>query len=293
MRIPFVAALACLLFAGCAPRSLPLEVVDRAAGAEVVFLGESHDNPTHHARQADFAGALKPRAVVWEMLTAENAAQITPDLIADRAALESALDWEQRGWPDFAMYYPIFQAASAARHYGAELPREQARRAREAGIATAFGGEARDYGLDRALPASEQGAREALQQEAHCNALPERMLAPMVGIQRLRDAMLARAALRALRETGGPVVVITGNGHARKDWGAPAHIARVAPGVRVFSLGQTEGGQTEGGQTEDGQGAGSYDAVLDADAPARDDPCEAFRGMNPAPASVPSPAAAE
>lgn len=292
MRNPVVllvaAALSFLLFAGCAPRSVPDEVTERAAGADVVFLGETHDNPTHHARQASLAAALKPRAVIWEMLTAENAAQITPDLIADRAALEAALDWEQRGWPDFAMYYPIFPAAVGARHYGAELPREQARRAREDGIAAAFGKDAREYGLDRALPAAEQGAREALQQEAHCNALPERMLAPMVGIQRLRDAMLARAALQALRETGGPVVVITGNGHARKDWGAPAHIARVAPEVQVFSL-----GQTEGGRTEDGQGTGRFDALLDANAPAREDPCEAFRSMNPAPASVPSPAAAQ
>jgi uncharacterized iron-regulated protein len=66
------------------------------------------------------------------------------------------------------------------------------------------------------------------------------MLPGMVEAQRLRDARFAQTALRALEETGGPVAVITGNGHARTDRGMPRALARLAPGVDVLSLGQLE-----------------------------------------------------
>ena len=71
----------------------------------------------------------------------------------------------------------------------------------------------------------------------------------------------------ALEETGGPVAVITGNGHARQDWGVPVYLRRVQPGVSLFALGQSEGGQI----------AGTFDQVLDSPPIERPDPCNAFR----------------
>jgi uncharacterized iron-regulated protein len=105
-----------------------------------------------------------------------------------------------------------------------------------------------------------------MQFEAHCEALPEEMLPVMVDLQRLRDAVLARAVKRALDETGGPVAVIAGNGHARKDWGAPAALGRVSD-VPVFALGIVEPGGEEG----------AFDAVETVPAVEREDPCEVFR----------------
>jgi hypothetical protein len=67
---------------------------------------------------------------------------------------------------------------------------------------------------------------------------------------------------------GAPVVVITGNGHAREDWGAP-HLLRTAePGVSVFSLGQGEAGRMPDG---------IFGAMIDGPATDRGDPCDAFR----------------
>ncbi|MFQ5438448.1 MAG: hypothetical protein ACE5DK_06425, partial [Paracoccaceae bacterium] len=48
------------------------------------------------------------------------------------------------------------------------------------------------------------------------------------------------AALAAVRVTGGPVVVITGNGHARRDWGMPRALRTVAPEISILSIGQYE-----------------------------------------------------
>ncbi|WP_435257621.1 ChaN family lipoprotein [Thioclava sp. FR2] len=232
--------------------------------ADVVILGEVHDNPVHHENQAAFVAAIQPKAVVWEMIPEEIA---VPADVTEAASLARALNWEARGWPDFSMYHPIFAAAGGARHYGAEVPRDLARRAvREGAMAVAADGAL--FGLDRDLPEAEQAAREAEQMAAHCDALPEELLPGMVQAQRLRDATLARAVLRALEEVGPPVAVITGSGHARKDWGLPSVLARAAPSVSVLSIGQIEGAAV---------GDQPFDAWLTAVSPDREDPCAAFQ----------------
>lgn len=212
--------------------SLSDDMLAAMGAADVVLLGEIHDNPEHHRVQAGAVAALAPKAVVWEMLTAEVAARLTPEVIADPAALAEVTDWANSGWPPLALYLPVFQAAQQAAQYGALVPRDAARAAMKTGAAEALGEGAARYGLTVPLPATEQAEREADQQENHCNAMPEEMLPMLVEIQRLRDAVLARAVLQALKDTGGPVAVITGNGHARADRGVPAYLRRAAPKVR-------------------------------------------------------------
>lgn len=271
-RLPAVAPAVALWLGALALPAATREIApsDLAAlpPAEVVIVGEVHDNPHHHANQAAAVAALRPAALVFEMLTPEQAARITPELRGDPTALGVALEWEASGWPDFAMYHPIFAAAPGARVYGAAFARDIVRDAMETGAPAAFGAEAPRYGLDRPLPAGEQAAQEAEHAEAHCDALPAEMLPGMVAAQRLRDAGLARAALAALAETGGPVAVITGNGHARRDRGMPVPLAVAAPEVSVLSLGQLE---------EAAEEPPPYDLWLVTPPAVREDPCAAFR----------------
>jgi uncharacterized iron-regulated protein len=253
-------------------RALALTVALCAAGPaaaqDVAILGEVHDNPAHHAEQAAQVSRLQPAAIVFEMLSEAQADRVTPALRGDAEALGAALGWAESGWPDFSMYHPIFTAAPEAAIYGALVPRDAARAVFDAGPAEAFGPEAARYGLDRTLDPVEQATREAMQMAAHCDALPEDMLPGMVAVQRLRDAVLARAVIRALEETGGPVAVITGNGHARRDWGVPAVLSEVAPDLDVWVLGQTE---------EDRPLEGGFDTVKSAPAAERPDRCAAFQ----------------
>nr|WP_153748275.1 ChaN family lipoprotein [Rhodovulum strictum] len=237
--------------------------------ADVVILGETHDNPWHHANQAAAVAALQPAALVFEMLTPEQAALVTPDLRGDAAALGAALGWAESGWPDFAMYHPIFTAAPEAAIHGAALPRDEVRRAVSEGAAAVFGAAAAAYGLDDALPPEEQASREAEQMEAHCNAMPAALMPGMVEAQRLRDAALARATQQALSETGGPVAVITGNGHARTDWGMVQPLARVAPDARMLAIGQFEAAPSD---------PPPFDLWLVTEPAERPDPCAVFRG---------------
>ncbi len=243
--------------------------------ADVVFLGEVHDNPQHHRGQALAISAIRPKAAVFEMLTPEQAARITPARLKDEAALEKALGWNVSGWPDFSLYYPVFQALAetGARFYGAAKPRNEARKAFDNGAAKVFGAQASRFGLDRPLPPEQLQHRIDEQYEAHCQAMPREMMGGMVEAQRLRDAALAQAALKAYQQTGGPVVVITGNGHARKDWGAPALLHKAAPDLALLSVGFLE---TDAEADVDPQQP-PYDLWVYTEPAPREDPCKAFQ----------------
>lgn len=241
--IPVLAVLALIgaLPVAAAAQSLP--------PADVYVLGEIHDNPEHHAVQARLVGELDPTAVVFEQLTDEQADRILPGTPRDAQVLDQILDWSDSGWPDIAMYAPIMAASDAVILGASGVP-----------------GDLSAFELDRPLSPGEQAAREALQARAHCDALPTRILPDFVARQRATDALFAARTVAAFDAHGGPVVLITGNGHARTDWGVPAAIARVRPDLRVVSLIQGEGGATVPG-----------DVVTQSAAPARTDPCAAFR----------------
>lgn len=246
--------------------SLTEELLNRMRLADIVLLGEIHDNPDHHVNQAEIIEALQPKAVVWEMLTEETAARVNAGALDNPDNFEVVIGWAEQNWPGFGLYRPVLLAADGLVQFGGLVPRSATQKAMDLGIGPSFGAGAGEYGLSVALSPAQQSAREQHQQVAHCGKMPDDMLPMMVNIQRLRDATLARSAIEAYDETGGPVVVITGNGHARKDWGVPVYLKRVRPGLRVFSL----------GQSEDGELKGIYDAVINSPAVERPDPCAAL-----------------
>ncbi len=248
-------------------RQIEVGELEALGKADIYLLGEFHDNALHHERQAAAIQTISPAAILFEMLTPEQVAAADGVSRTDSAALDAAFGWTGSGWPDFAIYASIFAAAPDAALYGAALPRADVRRAISDGAAAVFGSEAAAFGLIDPLPQDQQTAREGLQARAHCDALPEEMLPGMVEAQRLRDAHFSRVALQALGETGGPVAVITGNGHIRK-WAMPAALMAAAPETAVVSLAQLHAAPP----------SGEYDLWLLSDAPqTQDDPCAAFR----------------
>lgn len=253
---------------------LPEGFMETAQTADIVILGEVHDNPLHHEIQARVVGALQPAALVFEMIpqTHETEVNRLREEGATRAELASTLDWENSGWPDFTFYAKILEAAPEARVVGGEQPIADVRKAMSEGAAQVFGPEASSYGLDEPLENQAQEAREQRQYSAHCEAIPKEMLPGLVEAQRFRDAGLADAALRARAATdGGLVVVITGNGHANLDSGLPEALRFAAPELEVVSLGQLEA-------EPDLNAPPPYDFHhVSAPPPDRPDPCAEFR----------------
>ncbi len=232
---------------------------DAPPGTEVVILGEVHDNFHVHVLQAEALKALRPRAVVFEMLSPAEAALAD----ADRRAIPEA--WAASGWLEYALYAPIFDAVGDARIVGAADGRGTIRAILSQGPAAVFGADAARFGLDLELPEDEQAARERRQFEAHCRSLPRELMSGMVDVQRFRDARFAHAVLKALDAHGPPVALITGNGHARTDWGVPALIARAAPEVNAYAIAFAEA-----------RDDAPYDEIRIVPEAEREDPCAAF-----------------
>lgn len=256
--------------ASAEPISVP-DFIEQARGADIVVLGEIHDNAEHHVNQLSIVRALQPAALVFEMIPQKRETEVNALRAADatRDEIAAALDWANSGWPDFAFYAGIMEAAPGAQIFGGGQPVADVRRAMVEGASGPFGPDAETYGLGQPLEPEEQAARETTQAEAHCDALPADLLPGMVEAQRFRDAGLADAALWARTMSGnGQVVVITGTGHADKREGAPAAIAVAASDVRVLSLGQLEAAP------KDAEAFDHY--MLAPPPPDRPDPCAAL-----------------
>lgn len=265
------------------------------ARARFLLLGEAHDNPDHHALQAQLlraatAGGRRP-ALAMEMLDPEQQGAVDAALGAPHPtpeAFRDAVGWDKSGWPPFELYRPIVDAALAARLplVAANLSRSAAREVVHRGP-TALPQPLRAL-LERTgpLPAAEaQDRREEMQAE-HCGLLPEDFLDPMVLSQRARDAQLARALLDGATAAGG--VLVTGAEHARRDRGAPAFLlaAGVAPGD-IVSVAFRE---VEPGAEEPKDYAPlPWDFVVFTPGTLRGDPCEELR--RPPAGEVASPGA--
>jgi uncharacterized iron-regulated protein len=248
----------------------------RAGQARFVLLGEIHDNADHHRLQARLIARLaagpRPPAVVFEMLDRKHQEAIDAFLaggMRDPDALAVRVGWAESGWPDFALYRPVFAAA-----LDAGLPILAA--GLRAGVEDRDEGpewQAR-FGLTEPLPPEQQFARIEEMFTSHCELIPREQLDAMVEMQRARDARMADALLRGA-EARGRAVLIAGAGHTLRA-GVPALLERagVASGA-ILSVGFLEVDPQERRieQTE----ASEFDLVVFTPAAEREDPCERLR----------------
>jgi hypothetical protein len=105
----------------------PVELADLIAAArdvDIVVLGEVHDNPEHHRNQAAVVAALQPGALVFEMIPQASEDDVNRLRAggASRDEIAEALAWDESGWPDFAGYAEILEAAPEARIFGGGQP---------------------------------------------------------------------------------------------------------------------------------------------------------------------------
>lgn len=215
----------------------PADLAARIADAEIVLLGERHDNPDHHALQAWAVAAAAADApagrLVLEMVRTGEDGPLAGATPADVPGLGAALAWEARGWPDYAMYAPILEAALAA---GWRVVGGDAAQAELADPAALPAAERARLGLDAPLPEAARTAMETAIVEGHCGLLPAELVPAFVAAQRLRDARLADALLTdALLAEEAPAVLIAGAGHVGPE-GAPLYLAARAPTRHALAI---------------------------------------------------------
>jgi uncharacterized iron-regulated protein len=253
------------------------ELLRRAAPAEVLLLGETHDNPEHHrlqARilQARLAVGARP-ALLMEQFDVDQQAALDE---TRRAGKELAP--LMRGW-DWPLYQPLVALADTAGIplQAANLPRSAMRPVVREGFASLVTGEVQRLALDAAWNEARQAYMTEVIETSHCGKVSPPLRDGLVRAQRLRDATLADAALGKLDQG---VVFILGRGHARRDVGVPLYLAARRPGTRVLSVGLVEVSAgmmvPTGYETERVDGIAPYDILWFTPRAERPDPCLAF-----------------
>ena len=277
------------------------------AQADFVLLGEQHDNPDHHLLQARLVRALastgRQPALAFEMLATNRQASLDASLIGKPSAddVAEAVGWASGGWPDFAIYRPLFAAGIQAGLplLAADLPRKQIQRYFQVGDG-AFAPRVREL-LVRAggLPEAMERAVGDEMRRSHCGQLAESAVKELVQLQQARDAQLAERLLSADRELASPgyeqgAVLIAGLNHVRNDRGVPTYLAREAPGRASLAVGFLEVSPDRLEPADYAARLGSerlpFDYVVFTPAAARRDPCEGLRQRAPQRPSPPSPA---
>jgi len=273
---PFIAS---VLIAGCATGSRDADpsagLIERMAAADIVLLGELHDQPGHHRVRVQWLEALaekRPITIVMEQLDhrgqpqldAERARLVESETLSARARrVVQAAGFDFEGW-NWAFYRPVVELA-----IDRAVPLRAGNLSREEAMNIARG---QAHRLSAKPPSGWGPAQETLLRasitEGHCGLLPDSMIVPMVNAQRARDAQIAEVALAA-QASGRLPVILAGNAHVRRDYGIPLHLSAAAPGLKVLSVGLLEQGQPGSPQ--------AYDAVWSVPPIKRQDPCDALR----------------
>ncbi|MBK9021271.1 MAG: ChaN family lipoprotein [Sulfuritalea sp.] len=254
------------------------ELLRRAANADVLLLGEIHDNAEHHRLQlkvlkARLAAGARPALLMEQFDTDQQAA------LEDARRTGHDLAPLMRGW-EWPQYQPLVALANTARLplQAANLPRAATRPIVRDGYSTLPAGEMQRLALEQVWDEPRQKYMVGLIEASHCGMVTPQLRDGLVRAQRLRDATLADAALGRIDQG---VVFILGRGHARRDVGVPLYLAARRPGTRVLSIGFVEvgAGKTAPAQyeTERIGNSAPYDILWFTPRAERPDPCLAFR----------------
>lgn len=273
LALGFVQALACT----AAPSAREDErLAAELAKRPVVLLGEVHDNVVQHRMRATalqrFLETGARPAIAFEQFDRERQAdidrarrEVPPEgraladhVIAQARAPKDSWNWDAyRPFVELALQYDLpIVAANLSRAAAARVSRE--------GPNAVFPEAERiELGLERFDDIV--AAHEHIVQVGHCDMLPKSVLPGLARAQIARDAVLAQS-LKPYLARG--VILLTGNGHARRDIGVPRHFT-AADQSRVWSIGLLEQG------TEDR--AALYDAAFVTPEQSRPDPCAALK----------------
>jgi len=255
---PIVAAVvmgALALHAHAATRlpATPDALASAMRGARIVLLGEVHDNAVQHALRAQALRTLvqagaRP-AIAFEQF--DRSAQAAID--EARRARPHDVDYlvaqahGAAGW-NWAMYKPFI---ALALEYDLPIVAANLARADAMHIATA------PPSTD--VPPALVRAQEEAVRKGHCDLLPPEAVPGIARAQVARDRALARS-IAPHAERG--VVLLTGNGHARKDMGVSRWLDVPSTSIALV---------------EDEQDAGAFDYYVVTERATRPDPCEELR----------------
>ena len=249
----------------------PPELLRRLAAADLVLLGELHDNPIHHALRGELITALASRhpAIVFEQF-AESGQPILPASGGeDREGWLDRHGFDRTNWK-WPLHRPVVEAAIAHGRslWGSGLSREALRAVVRDG-ASAAPDHLRGLLAQSPLDSASRATVDRALVEGHCGKLPSSLIGGMRAAQESRDAAMTRALL--LSSATGPAWLIAGNGHVRRDVGVPRLLRAAAPGGSVLAVGLLE--READGAVPGSESRATFDLVIVTPRAVRKVPC--------------------
>jgi uncharacterized iron-regulated protein len=227
-------------------------MLERMARADVVYLGEKHDNARQHRLQVEVIEAMLVRgrrpSIAFEVFSreqtsvlmgyAEGGGPAEPDQL--EAGIRQALGWaDPRRDESWAFYGPLLDLARREHLHaaGIDLPRALRLRMARAGLEGLTG-------VERSLLAPSDFEDEAYAElvkgwlrESHCGFGDDAYLSRLYRTWLERnEAMAAAIDVTLADHEDQPVVVIVGSGHVRHGMGVPERLARRRPGIEQVNL---------------------------------------------------------
>ncbi len=251
------------------------DLTARMARADIVLLGEQHDNAAIHRARAALLRAQPAGHVsaVFEHFARSAAPMARP---ADGEAKEVWLDlngFDRKGW-QWPLHAALVDAAidRAAEMRGTNLSREALRDVVRKG-ASAAPSELRRLTDAAPIDSVSRAILDADLVAGHCGQLPAAMVPGMRDAQVARDAAMAEALL-AGRSAGQPWL-LAGNGHVRADIAVPRLLRVAAPDARLLVVGFVESGA--GNAVPTLPSPAMYDIAVFVPAATRADPCAGMK----------------
>ncbi len=234
------------------------EIHALVASADVVYLGEIHDNPWHHEIQLEIVRHLVEAstqpAIGFEFFDTGQTSDLMsfifqPDMSGDHAIKSSAkaeqrlrrrLGWGKERDDEWAAYFPIIDYArqNGLAVFGTDLPRGLKRRLARADRSQLSPIEQRfivDTGFNN------DAYRTLMQDtfnEMHCGWSDQKLLDRLYQTWLARNDAMATAITDMLAAgTNRPIIMIVGAGHTRYNMGIYERVAALASDARQVNIG--------------------------------------------------------
>ncbi len=241
------------------------ELADELSKADVVILGEFHDNLAHHETQLAVLQELHEKGwlkqLALEMLTPSQqmgADKAVKERISNPEQLRVMLNWE-RGW-DWQLYGPIVSWATSEGIplVAANLDEGEKQTVRD-----------QPERLGKVV-LGEHGLTTHKKQfrSSHCGHTNPAREETMLRVQVARDARMAASLLSRVPGTA----LLAGNWHVRNDIGVPRYVLAQRPDIKILTV-----GMAETPQPVDADFASRYDITWGSEGVERPDFCEMFR----------------
>lgn len=211
------------------------------ADADVVFVGEDHDNPHHHEIQRRILSSLADRraglGLGMEMLQKHSqpqADQFTAGSL-DVDGLAKAVEWRRTWGFSFAWYRPVFEVARAHKLplFALNADDEEVHRVSKVGLSGLSPEEKASLPeLDLKDPHYREFVKTSF--SSH-HAMPADAFERFFAAQVLWDETMASRTVEAMKQGDKPrpMFVMAGTGHLVQRMGIPSRVERRVPGVKT------------------------------------------------------------